>query len=199
MHNRFQPFVSNCLFNELEKKYIIIIRTIFTIFLLFTWVGGSAQFLGETGWDSEEEFRSVEDKIIENIIWLEENPFATESNDTKAITQYVLDWLTETPYVSVTLDEVFTDGVTNNKKYKYADKLVITYLFGKSVYVIQNPEDNSQVNASTRGVIGMVKVYEELIKSDLKAYSRTMETYQNLYQNGNLEEYVRIKLEELGI
>jgi len=155
--------------------------------------------LGESGWVTEEEFRGVEEEILENILWLEENPFATESNDTKAISQYVLDWLTETPYISVTLDQVFTDGITSNKKYKYNDKLLITYLFGKSAYLIQNPQDKSEVNASTRGVIGMVKVYDELIKSDLKAYNRTMETYQDLYTKGNLEEYVQARLAELGI
>ena len=74
-----------------------------------------AQFLGETGWTTEEEFRSVEERIVENILWLEENPFATDANDTKAISQYVLDWLTETPYISVTLDQIFTDKISNNK------------------------------------------------------------------------------------
>lgn len=175
------------------------VKIILTISSIFLISGVSAQNLGESGWVTEEEFRGVEEEILENILWLEENPFATESNDTKAISQYVLDWLTETPYISVTLDQVFTDGIASNKKYKYNDKLLITYLFGKSAYVIQNPQDKSEVNASTRGVIGMVKVYEELIKSDLKAYNRTMETYQNLYTEGNLEEYVQARLAELGI
>ena len=175
------------------------VKIILTISFIFLISGVSAQYLGESGWVTEDEFRGVEKEILENILWLEENPFATESNDTKAISQYVLDWLTETPYISVTLDQVFTDGIASNKKYKYNDKLLITYLFGKSAYVIQNPQDKSEVNASTRGVIGMVKVYEELIKSDLKAYNRAMETYQNLYANGNLEAYVQARLAELGI
>jgi hypothetical protein len=174
-------------------------RVLLTTLLLCIAYSSIAQFLGETGWTTEEEFRSVEERIVENILWLEENPFATDANDTKAISQYVLDWLTETPYLSVTLDQIFTDKISNNKKYKYSDKLLITYLFGKSAYVIQKPQDENEVNACTRGVVGMVKVYNELIKSDLKAYNRSLEIYQDLYDQGILEKYVRDKFDELGI
>ena len=178
--------------DELNKLIITIVLLTFKTALF-------AQYLGHTDWSSEDDFRAVEDKIVENIIWLEENPFATDANDTKAISQYVLDWLTETPYLSVTLDQVFTERIDTNKKYKYEDKLLISYLFGKSVYVIQNPEDNSEINASTRGIVGMVKVYNELLKADLKAYNRTMEFYRDLYEQGILEDHVREKLQELGI
>ena len=173
--------------------------SILTILLFLSALTLSAQHLGDGIWNSEDDFRNSEQEILENIQWLEENPFATEANDTKAISQYVLDWLTETPYVSVTLDQVFTDKFARNKKYKYGDKLLITYLFGKSAYVIQNPEDNGETNASVQGVISMIKVYEELIKADLKAYNRALEHYRDLYKNGILEEYVREQLEAIGI
>ena len=180
-------------------RNIIFIKAIITISLIFLPFLGEAQFLGEKGWITEEDFRSVENQIIENIIWLEENPFATETNDTKAISEYVLDWLTETPYVSVTLDEIFTEKIVKNKKYKYWDKFLVTYLFGKSAYVIQNPDENSEVYASVRGVVGMLKVYNELMKVDLKAYNHTLELYRDYYNNGTLESYVRAELESRGM
>lgn len=174
-------------------------RVVVTILLLFFSLSGFSQHLGSTDWVTEEDFRVDEAIIVENILWLEENPFATESNDTKAISQYVLDWLTETPYVYVTLDEIFTERIINNKRYKYGDKFLVTYLFGKSAYIIQNPGDKSEVNASTRGVVGMVKVYDELLKVDLKAYNRTLELYRGLYEDGVLEDYVREQLESRGM
>ena len=170
-----------------------------TILLLYASVSVLGQNLGETDWRTEEDFRNSEQEILDNIIWLEENPFATDANDTKAITQYVLYWLTETPYVSVTLDQVFTDKLFRNKKYKYGDKLLITYLFGKSAYIIQNPEDTSERNASLHGVLSMIKVYEELLKSDLKAFNRTLEHYRDINSNGILDDYVREQLEAIGI
>ena len=125
----------------MRKVLLIILISLFALSV-------QAQFVGKTDWESEEDYRQVENTIVENILWLEENPFATESNDTKAITEYVLKWLEQTPYISVTLDDIFTDRVAKSRKYKYGDKFLITYLFGKSVYVIQNPEDDSEINAS---------------------------------------------------
>jgi len=158
-----------------------------------------AQSIGQTDWISEEDFRNDETIIVDNILWLEENPFATETNDTKAISEYVLQWLTETPYLSVYLDEVFTDGIVTKKKYKYGDKMVVTYLFGKSIYAIENQKDASEAEASTRGLEGMVKVYQELLKADLKAYNRRLDFYSDMFDKGNLNAYVKSQLEALGL
>ena len=175
------------------------IKLIFTILFCYIVIASYAQYLGPTDWENEEDFRLVEDKIIEDILWLEENPFATEINDTKAITEYVLEWLKYAPYISVTLDEVFTESITRNKKYKYGDKFLVTYLFGKSVYTLQNPDDGSEVNAAARGVEGMIKVYIELLRTDSKAFNRSLEYYRSLYERGGLTDYVREQFEKRGI
>jgi len=179
------------------KNTVSQILTLIVLFLIT--ITCDAQYLGSTDWQSEEDFRADEKKIIDNVLWLEENPFATESNDTKAITEYVLEWLEQTPYISVTLDRIFTERITRSKKYKYGDKFLITYLFGKSLYVIQNPEDKSEINSAVRGVEGMIKVYIELLKADSKAFNRRLEFYKGLYERGGLEEYVRDEFEQRGI
>lgn len=176
-----------------------IFKILTPILLFFISITCDAQSLGSTDWQSEEEFRSVEKTIIDNVLWLEENPFATESNDTKAITEYVLKWLERTPYISVTLDQIFTERITRSKKYKYGDKFLITYLFGKSLYVIQHPEDTSEINAAVRGVEGMIKVYNELLKADSKAFNRSLEYFKSLHERGGLEEYVSEQFEQRGI
>jgi len=169
-----------------------------TVFLFIVGITISfGQSIGRTDWISEEDFREDESIIVDNILWLEENPFATEANDTKAISEYVLQWLTEAPHLSVRLDEVFTDGIVK-KKYKYGDKMLVTYLFGKSVYTIENQEESSEVNASVRGLVGMLKVYQELLKVDLKAYNKTLDFYSDMHDKGNLDDYVRNLLESRG-
>ena len=149
-------------------------------------------------WETESDFREAEPNVIENIVWLEEHPLATESNDTKAISEYVIQWLSETPYVTVRLDEVFTSTIINDRRYKYADKFRVTYLFGKSLYVMTNPGGDEEALACKRGVEGMVKVYEELLKFDSEAQHDELDKYLRLLGNDQLESYVRDQLEESG-
>ncbi len=154
-----------------------------------------AQVITEQNWQTEDEFRQVEDNIKQSIIWLEENPMATISNDTKAITAYVLNWLSNAPYLSVTYDEVFLEGLTN-KKYKFADKFRVTYLLGKSYYVITHHEDTmaNEAGASARGIEGMVRVYQELIKVDPSVKHRVLEKYCRLSRQAKLDEYAETQL-----
>lgn len=154
-----------------------------------------AQEITEQNWQTEQDFRSTENNIKQNIIWLEENPLATVSNDTKAITEYVLNWLTYVPYLSVTYDEVFLEGLTN-KKYKFSDKFRVTYLFGKSYYVITHPEDSvgDEAPASARGIEGMVKVYQELLKIDPSFKNKLLDKYSRMVRQEKLERYTETQL-----
>ena len=153
-----------------------------------------AQEVGYPNWKSEEDFRHAEASVNENILWLEENPMATSTNDTKAKTEYVLFWLTNTPYLSVTLDEEFLSGITNSKKYKFGEKYRVTYLFGKSHYIISNQENPNEAEASARGIIGMVKVYGELKKVDPSVKHRLLEKYSRLIRQGKIEGYTESQL-----
>lgn len=154
-----------------------------------------AQDITEQNWQTEKDFRLAEDNIKQSIIWLEENPLATLTNDTKAISEYVLNWLANVPYISVTYDEVFLEGLTN-KKYKFGDKFRITYLFGKSYYVISHPEasDGDEARASARGIDGMVKVYQELLKIDPSVKHRVLDKYSKLVRQEKLANYVETQL-----
>lgn len=154
-----------------------------------------AQDITEQNWQTEKDFRLAEDNVKQNIIWLEENPLATMTNDTKAISEYILNWLANAPYISITYDEVFLEGLTN-KKYKFGDKFRITYLFGKSYYVISHPEasDGDEASASARGIDGMVKVYQELLKIDPSVKHRVLDKYSKLVRQEKLTNYVETQL-----
>jgi hypothetical protein len=154
-----------------------------------------AQDIMVQDWQTEDDFRRAEGSIKQNIIWLENNPIATLSNDTKAITEHVLNWLTRVPYLSVTYDEIFLEGLTKGK-YKFSDKFRVTYLLGKSYYVINHPEDSISIetNASARGIEGMVKVYQELKKMDPSVKHRVLEKYSKLLRQEKLHSYTEAEL-----
>lgn len=172
------------------------IRILF-LFTTITTIGFNlqAQDIILQNWQTEEDFRDAESDIKQNIIWLEENPLATVTNDTKAISEYVLNWLTNVPYLSITYDEVFLEGLTN-KKYKFGEKFRVTYLFGKSYYLINHSEDSvaNEVNASARGIEGMVKVYQELKKIDPAVKHKVLEKYSRLFRKEKLEIYTATSL-----
>ena len=153
------------------------------------------QDISNQNWQSDEDFKMAEDNVKQSIVWLEGNPISTASNDTKAISEYILNWLTNVPYLSVTYDEVFLEGLTN-KKYKFGDKFRVTYLFGKSFYVINNPEEDNgyEASASARGIEGMVKVYQELLKIDPSVKHKTLDRYSRLHRQDKLNTYTESQL-----
>jgi len=168
------------------------------IYLLFIVFSTSlySQSVGNTFWNTIEEFKAEEPNIVKNIIWLENNPIATEQNDTKGLSENIISWLSNAPYLSVVLDGIFLEDLMNNKRFKYAEKFKVTYLFGKSLYIIEHQNDLDEVKASTRGIEGMIIVYQELKQVDSSLKNASLEKYSRMRQNGKLENYVRGRLLE---
>lgn len=171
------------------RVFVLLIASICTAY---------GQNMHDTDWKTEEDFRSAEEEIAGSIVWLEQNPFASESNDTKAMTSNVLDWVTNAPYISVTNDNLFTLGIVNNKKYKYAEKFRVTYLFGKTVYAINHQENPDEIEATLRGLEGMIQVYEEILMVDPTVEHRDLENYRQLYHSDRLDSYVRTQIKNSG-
>lgn len=175
-------------------------RTLFIVFFLITiYLPGVAQTVGNLSWETIDEFKAEEPNIVKNIVWLENNPIATEQNDTKALSEYIISWLSNTPYLKVVLDGVFLESLMNNKQFKYAEKFKVTYLFGKSLYIIEHQDNPDEISASTRGVEGMVTLYKELKLVDPSLRNSVLEKYTRLSQKGKLESYVRDKLSSSSV
>jgi hypothetical protein len=156
----------------------------------------SAQEIGPTDWQTEQDFRDSEVTIIQDIQWLEDNPVATELNDTKAISEYVLAWLANTPYITVTKEQIFLEGIVDYKKFKYGEKFRVTYLFGKALYQIQHQEVQDEVEVYFSGIDGMVRVYTELKKLDPGMKNKLLAKYVRLEKSGKLQGYIIDRLAE---
>ncbi len=169
---------------------------VITFFFSLSVLTAYAQAVENTSWATIEEFKAEEPIIIRNIIWLENNPIATDQNDTKALSENIINWLTNTPYISVNLEGVFLENLMRNKRFKYAEKFKVTYLFGKSLYIIQHQDALDEVKASTRGIEGMINVYNELKLVDPSLTNNQLERYARLSAKGKLEEYVADRLKQ---
>ncbi len=167
---------------------------IFIAIISFGSISLFAQKVNKDSWDTLDDFKAEEPFIIKNIIWLEKNPIATEQNDTKALSENIINWLSNTTYISVILDGVFLESLMNNKRFKYAEKFKVTYLFGKSLYIIQNQNAHNEVKASTRGIIGMIRVYDELKLLDPSLSNSILEKYKRLNSKDKLEKFVADRL-----
>ena len=167
------------------------LRVISLALIVFISSGALAQSLPEQNWQVEEDFRRDESIVKENIIWLENNPLATATNDTKSLTEFVLAWIAEVPYISVTYDEMFLNNLTNSKKYRFGEKFRITYLLGKSYYVIDHQDDIDEAQACARGIEGMVIVYNELKKFDPSVKHALLEKYSRLVRKNKTAVYTQ--------
>lgn len=168
------------------------------LLLVFLLIAGSvtSQTLTDQDWSTEDDFRAIEPVVLENIIWLENHPLATSENDTRALTAYVLNWISKVPYLEVEYNELFISQLSNSKRYKFGEKFRVTYLLGKSYYLIDNQGDTDEAKASARGIEGMVAVYGELLKTDPSVKNSLLEKYSRLVKKDKTVEYTQSMLEK---
>lgn len=174
-------------------------RLLFLLMFLVMNLSVVAQQMSDQNWKTEEDFQKDEQLVLNNIIWLEDHPLATDTNDTKAISAYVLNWISNTPTITVNYDEIFLAGLTNSKKYKFGEKFRVTYLFGKSYFVLTQPNDEDEAKACARGISGMVKVYNQLKKIDPSVKNKLLDKYARLVKNNKVETYTQDRLAKSAI
>lgn len=170
-------------------------KTVYLIFFTFLPTVALTQNIPEPpNWETEEDYKRVEDAIVENILWLEENPITKDDEKAKLVYEYVLRWLVDCTYIIVEVEGDFITPIDTN--YKYNSTMTVAYMLGKGLYAIREIDQN-RIDAVKRGVLGMIYTYNSILKSDVEAKNETLEKYKNLYGEGLLRNYIEENLTEI--
>ena len=124
-------------------------------------------------------------QIVELSKKLEQNPLDRAlTKDTRRLFQRIID----VPDITVTLCNAVMPWLRDD--YKYAPELSVTYTFAAASYVIQNPAADPGTS-SWIGLESALRAYQNIVKKDPKAKSRTMERTLDERDMGKLQEQVK--------
>jgi hypothetical protein len=131
------------------------------------------------------DYISSEPSVINTIDWLENSPVNQQVGKRKQLNAKLLAWLTNSPTVTIDLNEKTTPFVKKNPE------LLFIFMGGWTKYSLQNAYSKDSVKCNMAGIKSSVKVYQMgngLLKDE------QMEKIIVMDSNGLLEAWVRSQL-----
>lgn len=143
-------------------------------------------------WKTDEDFKSFEPQIINYINWLEVNPLPANEEQQKKINAIVLLWFINNKNIQLNINAKFVYGAeSKDKTYKYIGDLLMSYMFGKGLYLIEHQNSEDGYQADLRGVNAMITSYKLILREKPDAVSNIMEMYIKMQEQNTLEDYVK--------
>jgi hypothetical protein len=104
---------------------------------------------------TEADFKKYESDILKCIDYLENAPVNDLSNNRKKINSFLLDWLSDVPYVHITINGSVLDLCKENGNF------LIIFMGGWTKYVLLNSEDQNEKNGYFAGIETILDVYRK--------------------------------------
>ena len=101
--------------------------------------------------------------MLATINWLEASPLPADSPQRKEANQFLMEWISGSPTVSVQMQPYLTDLYGKNPD------LLMAFLGGWTRYAIQHPTDKDQLTLQVEGVKGMLASYKPWIAKAIKS------------------------------
>jgi hypothetical protein len=103
---------------------------------------------------SKEEFVKSEPAVINLVDWMESTPLDQDSDKRKEMNALLLGWLTNSPTVTVEVNEKVTPMSKKNPD------LLAVFLGGWTKYSLQNGYSKDVVKCNLAGIKSVIKVYK---------------------------------------
>ena len=101
-----------------------------------------------------EDFRRYESDILRCIEYLEQAPVNDLSDNRRRINSFLLEWLTDVPYVQVRINSAVMDLCRENTNF------LIIFMGGWVKYSLSHSDDNEIVNGYLAGIESILRVYQ---------------------------------------
>ena len=138
-----------------------------------------------------EDYKTYEQNVIDCIKWMRANHPDYKPDERKAAGAFVLQWTTGAPDVSLQLGSKYFTDISKDSKFLYSSDLAIMFMFGKTLYLIEHPDDKDEANAEYAGVKDMITLYGVITKKNPDLKSKVMERYIKLEGSGKLMDDVK--------
>lgn len=128
-----------------------------------------------------EDFKKYEPDILKCIEYMENAPVNDTSNSRKKINSFLLEWLTDVPYIHITVNSAVMKLTNENAGF------LLIFLGGWAKYSILNPDDKEMVNGYLAGIESILNSYRN--GKGVNEDKAVLELIK-IQENGKLREWV---------
>lgn len=123
-------------------------------------------------------------QVLATINWLETSPLPSDSPQRKDANRFLMEWISGSPTVSVSMQPYLADLYGKNSD------LLMAFLGGWARYSIQHPADKDQLTLNVEGIKGMLASYQTMGGKGNKKLTELA----SLNAKGQLPEWVKTRL-----
>ena len=163
------------------KNYLILLLIPFTASKSFS---QDVQLLDSIP-TTKEGFVKSEPAVINTINWIESTPMNQDVDTRKQIYATLLAWITNSPTLTITLDQKTTPFIKKNSN------LLIVFMGGWTKYALQNSYSEDAVKCNLAGIKSAIKVYQ--MGNGMKK-DKEMEKLIEMDSKNELESWVTSQL-----
>jgi hypothetical protein len=167
------------------KLRLLLVTTCF-LFLSINLHAQNFEVPQNVSFKEKEDYTRHEQAVIAAAKWLETNKIGEDMDKRTQINAFVVQWVTGSPTVSISIDKYVMDLTENNPH------LLVVFLAGYSSYVLENNYTKDKVKSYTAAVQAVINCYQ--LGGDLKR-SKPIEKAIEKSKNNKLEEWVASKMQ----
>lgn len=141
--------------------------------------------------DKAEDYAPYQDKVLEIIGWMQRTPPSVKPDLRKKATQFVMTWINGSPDVSVSIYTSILGDLGSETSYGYSSDLSSIYLFSKTEYLINHPEETDDTKAELYAVEKVIALHDIILKKSPDSISKNVGKWKKLQSKGKLEAMLR--------
>ncbi|HEX2532736.1 MAG TPA: hypothetical protein VHK69_03315 [Chitinophagaceae bacterium] len=135
----------------------------------------------------KEDYRKYETDIIASAKWLEATPLGQEMEKRLQVNAFVVQWITGSPNVSVSIGNMVMKLVENN------EDLLPLYLAGYARFILEGGDGNDALGAHLAAIRSILRCYA--LGGDVQK-SKALQKAATLEKKGGLREWVQKEMEK---
>jgi len=162
-------------------KHGVAVLTVFLSgFLIFEQAAGQSKFELPKNIElkTKEDYTKYEHAVVSAEQWMEETDLDQQTEKRQAINQFIVQWVSGSPTVTISLDESLAQLTEKNPD------LLALYLASYSKYIIEHKSDPSNFNAARAALTSISKVY----RKGIDVYRN--KKLEGLKDSTQIEEYI---------
>ncbi|WP_161626123.1 hypothetical protein [Hugenholtzia roseola] len=176
----------------------------FLLFLLF-FLGNIASLSAQEDSTEQKLFRTKDDYYAHQAEvqlamqnWLQLSPFDVLQKETRQMTAaYAFAWISGAPHVKIVLGSSPEMDVLKEKSYPFQPDLLLAFVFGQTLHLLEFPEQNThQAESIEAGIKGMLTFYDTILaeKSNKKYRHKVLDRYKKMAHKKTLLAYINSKI-----
>ena len=138
------------------------------------------------------DYSSTQGQAVQCMRWFLETPASVNPEYYQLVYSFIFKWVAGAPNLHLVLEPKITAPILDEKNERNNPDILMAYLAGMALYLLENPNETDQAAIQLEGVRAVLKVCEN--NPDFLSNSKAAREYRKIQESGNLDGWVKENL-----